>query len=257
MAPPEVVSTNPCPLVQAFKERPILFSAPMVRALLEGTKTQTRRVVKNTITEDRKWVGGGAIQRGDEWFSLRDAPVLCPYGQPGDRLWVRETWRHRGIGEDGHADRGGYVYRATENVNGPAERWIPSIHMLRAASRIDLEVTGVRVERLQDISEADAIAEGCEAEPFPGPWWQGYKRTPDGELVHQQATGESPPDWMVEPHRMRDMSNLNRSARDAFQTLWGQINGPDSWTSNRWVWVIAFRRLVSGNSSSINRKATQ
>ncbi len=296
MAPPEVVSTKPCPLVPALRERPILFSAPMVRAVLDGTKTQTRRVVKlpheNPLGkwEALPWGGpnGGRTRSGETLPAQmvighsRTGDILgCPYGQPGDRLWVREThfafgrWETRYSAkkrrdewhfvdmtlECGHA----YLYDADhprpqplagKRDGGVTPKWWkrPAIFMPRAASRIALEVAGVRVERLQEISETDAVAEGCKAEPFPGPWWQGYKRMPDGELVHQQATGESPPDWMVEPHRMRDMSSLNRSAKDAFQTLWGQINGPDSWTSNPWVWVIAFQRLASQHLSSINGK---
>ncbi|WP_422097528.1 hypothetical protein [Variovorax sp.] len=256
MAPPEVVTTKPCPLVPAFKERPILFSAPMVRALLDGSKTQTRRVVKPP--RGYRWLdlaAGSMVNTGGH--KMHRSGLTAPYGQPGDRLWVRETFQplfaqgfdhHTTDWETGKGYACGYPATAgrVEWIDGDdniTSRCKPAIHMPRWASRIDLEVLGVRVEHLQDISEADAIAEGCKAEPFPGPWWQGYKRMPDGELVHQQATGESPPDWMVEPHRMRDMSALNRSAKDAFRTLWGQINGPDSWAPNPWVWVIAFRRL--------------
>jgi len=214
MAPPEVVTTKPCPLVPAFKERPILFSAPMVRALLDGTKTQTRRVVKPP--RGYRWLdlaAGTMVNTGGHKMHRSD--LTAPYGQLGDRLWVRETWRHRGIGEDGRAERGGYVYRATENVDGSAERWIPSIHMLRAASRIDLEVTGVRVERLQDISEADARAEGArECDPVSG----------------------------------REVLLAGPSQRGSFvlhyRDIWEQINGAESWAANPWVWVVTFGRLV-------------
>lgn len=144
-----------------MKERPILFSAPMVRALLDGRKTQTRRVVKPQPTATREeairtYGKGGTFILEAGFFGVR-----CPYGQLGDRLWVRETWG---------ACAGSPVYRADDNATCPdGGRWKPSIHMPRWASRITLEVTGVRVERLQDISEEDAIAEGVP-EQRGDPW---------------------------------------------------------------------------------------
>ena len=132
-------------------DRPILFSAPMVRALLAGTKTQTRRVCKLDV------------RSGMPEPELASLLRCCPYGVPGDRLWVRETWAPLTVG---------YAYRADPVWNAPpADRWHPSIHMPRAASRITLEVTGVRVERLQDISEADVIAEGCPRQMLYGTGW--------------------------------------------------------------------------------------
>lgn len=138
-----------------MKERPILFSGPMVRAILDGRKTQTRRIVKPQPTNDyvtfmplsSELVGvtkhGGPIDnRG--WLH-------CPYGKTGDRLWVRETWC---------PDVEPYTFRYKADGGEPLERWRPSIHMPRWASRITLEVVSVRVERLQDISEEDALAEG-------------------------------------------------------------------------------------------------
>jgi hypothetical protein len=114
--------------------------------------------------------------------------------------------------------------------------------MPRWASRITLEVTGVRVERLQEITEADAMAEGVKPKPW-GPWWQGYKDMGDLGLVHQESPGDTPPEWMIEPKRMQDFPWLNRSARAEFKVLWGSINGADSWTANPWAWAIEFRRL--------------
>lgn len=224
MAPPEMVSTVPFP--PAVKERPILFSAPMVRALLDGSKTQTRRVVKPVI-HCPEWghavgrVGGawrygspaalGLRERGDHWSVVLEGDVLqrmctqeaygwgagsgCPYGQPGDRLWVRETWAPLTIG---HAYCADPVWNSS-----PSGRWHPSIHMPRAASRIDLEITGVRVERLQNISEADAKAEGC-----PG-------LAPMGFCL----------------------------SRIEYRELWEAINGPGSWAANPWVWVVEFRKV--------------
>jgi hypothetical protein len=122
------------------KERGILFSAPMVRAILEGRKTQTRRVVKNQVRRDG---------------------YTCPYGKPGDVLWVRETWcgdRFNGVG-----------YRATDAQSGP---WKPSIFMPRWASRITLEITDVQVERVHDINECDIVAEGI---PFPTDRYVSYE----------------------------------------------------------------------------------
>lgn len=179
-------------------DRPILFSGAMVRALLAGTKTQTRRVVK----PDGKY-------RLDLVAPADGGPSRCPYGAPGDRLWVRETWNTF----EGWA---GYFYAADDHSFGigadddpdhiaeHAVRWRPSIHMPRAVSRITLEITAVRVERLQDISEADAWAEGIP-----------------GDLLHR-AQGWAP---------------------RAYQFLWEQINGPGSWDANPWVWVVEFRRV--------------
>lgn len=185
-----------------MKERPILFSAPMVRALLAGTKTQTRRIVK---ARDLEWM--------DVHQGLRepDNAERCPYGQPGDRLWVRENFARI----DGqtrpwietdyqatytHGDRLG-------DTLGIKKRWTPSIRMPRHASRITLQITSVRVERLQGISEADAIAEGV----------RNSLHLPGG-----------------------------RFARENFGHLWWTINGDGSWESNPWVWVIEFKRVEGG-----------
>jgi len=202
-----------------MKERPILFSAPMVRAILAGAKTQTRRVVKPQPEAEHGgepyWFVGGyrAWTYRDTQDVLRQGGSVlpCPYGQPGDRLWVRETWSHDAISLDAcraaHEDLMGGMsygpyYRATE-VAPDTLVWRPSIHMPRWASRILLEVDSVRVERLQAISRGDAMAEGC---PFPN-----------------MAAGPNPLDW--------------------FKGLWTDLNGPDSWTANHWVWVINFKRL--------------
>jgi hypothetical protein len=181
-----------------MKERPILFSAPMVRALLDGSKTQTRRVAKLTdaahVKEPR---GHRRWHPGDPAASL-----ACPYGQPGDRLWVRETWI-----DASSALHSCVIYRADGNDQACGQPWKPSIFMPRWASRITLEITAVRCERLQDISEADAMADGA-------PW------TP--------CTYEHP-DWT--PYRL------------GYCKLWESINGPDSWSANPWVWVIEFKKV--------------
>jgi hypothetical protein len=182
------------------KERPILFSGPMVRAILAGRKTQTRRIVKN-----QEWYN----LKGDYGDRLRGVD-RCPYGHPGERLWVRETW-FCATGEPGPAL---CHYQADGDRPEFKGLWKPSIHMFRWASRITLEITGVRVERLQDISEADAIAEGIAKHSDQ---WIDY---PAGK----SAAGWSDP-------------------RKSFTSLWQSINGGDSWNANPWVWVVEFRKL--------------
>lgn len=203
-------------------ERPILFSAPMVRAILAGTKTQTRRVLKQAtgpslsvgIDDEVPGVAELSWLYGDgPGYDVHEAikRVPCPYGKPGDRLWVREA--HSILTTDPHGEMQIVSYRATDDeCNGP---WKPSIHMPRWASRITLEVTDVRVERLKDISEADAAAEGVifNGHHRSNPW------SSDG-LRH----------WLT--------------ARDAYADLWRDINGEDSWDANPWVWVVEFKRVT-------------
>ena len=202
-----------------MKERPILFSSPMVRAILEGRKTQTRRTVKPQPVK----LSGPNL---DGLWSDTVLPVVryfaCPYGVPGDRLWVRETWCawdtteediecdevegnvaslvERGIG------RYHVTYRA--DPNRYANKWRPSIFMPRWASRITLEIEAVRVERLQEISEDDALKEGVST------------------MVRIGGV------------------EFESTARLEFGKLWESINGPGSWDANPWVWVIQFRRVT-------------
>lgn len=207
-----------------MKERPILFSGAMVRAILDGRKTQTRRVCKARGVD---FIGSGGrsgadwndpdcwgYEAGDgEWYVLSRSPsngmrsIVCPYGQPGDRLWVRETWN---LIEAVFGGTTRPVYRASPETytQYPGIAWRPSIFMPRWASRITLEVVGVRVERVQDIDDADAYAEGME--PLADEW------------VHSGA-----------------------SARDLFLMLWNEINAKRgySWDSNPWVWVVEFKRI--------------
>ncbi|MCD5326717.1 ASCH domain-containing protein [Chromobacterium piscinae] len=209
-----------------IKERPILFSGDMVCALLAGAKTQTRRIIKPQpdVTEERlreldAWIDGFTLsQQVDGAWQHGFINAQCPYGEPGNRLWVRETWRKVGA-ECGCSEApcgcpkpGDIVYRATQD-DGDC-KWRPSIHMQRAACRILLEITDVRVEQLQDISEADAIAEGCEAKPCD----------------HKRQSCE-------------DIGCYGPTAAGAFHWLWNQLNGPDSWNANPWVWVIEFKRV--------------
>lgn len=196
-----------------MKERPILFNGPMVRALLDGSKTQTRRVVK----PQPDWVNpdasvGNALTVAKIGKRVGMANRICSYGQPGSRLWVRETWAAphaydhlppRMIPQDARIH-----YAATEDRGGLL--WRPSIHMPRWASRITLEVTGVRVERLQEISEADAMAEG----------------------VAETA---------------KHLQGLSACLEHcyAYQDLWESINGPGSWDENPWVWVVEFKNIAT------------
>lgn len=275
-----------------MKERPILFSGPMVRAILDCSKTQTRRIIKPQpssshwerlngykLLQNMMEVAGGdyclrhqhtVIGIKDNTF--RDDPryFLCPYGKPGDRLWVREHWGYHGMStrwgggrpEENHATvkyhadgvirkipfaSSEEMHEATpdQNLKYPSnwedmdpeeqdyvkddllnawwkrKRSIPSIHMYRWASRIDLEVTRVKVERLQDISEDDAFAEGIDE---------------DGEvfgiaqnILDNQIQGST--------HDIPDSS----PAKAEFRHLWNSING--NWDDNPWVWVVSFKKL--------------
>lgn len=190
-------------------ERPMLMSAPMVRAILAGTKTQTRRIVKPQPTG---FIGGpgvimpngapAALIPMDDTVEPFGRQIICPYGQPGDQLWVREAWARTTV-----CGTEMIVYREGDNRTDYGGPWKPGIHLFRKDSRITLEITGVRVERLQDISEEDAEAEGI-----------GFLRSiPDADET--------------------------LTARELFECLWESINGADSWAANPWVWVIEFRRV--------------
>lgn len=189
------------------KARPILFSTPMVQALLAGRKTQTRRIVKEKqiafvkcdITGEKLWFDDS--KKGQE-------RIKCPYGKPGDLLWVRETWAIEKRKEKR------IVYKARMN-DFPIQddRWRPSIHMPKAAARIWLLISEVRVERLQDITEADAKAEGIfPVDTMLGTEWFDY----DGDGI-----------TYIKPV-------------SSFMTLWASINGWGSVAQNPYVWVVSF-----------------
>lgn len=260
-------------------DRPIIFSAPMVRALLDGRKTQTRRVLKPWPGMQSGWLTMESLHRAPTCYLCEvnghlgaqmqhplagttqvygDVDPMSPLGwvrlpyAPGDRLYVREHWRTASAYDDlAPSEMGGEEpvrYEAdaswqTWGWGAPLRshgRFRQGMHMPRWASRLTLTVTEIRVQRLQEISEADAMAEGCEAYRFPGPWWQGYRDMGDGDLLHQQVVGDEPPDWMIEPHRMRDHTHLNRSAVDIFAGLWNSLHGPDAWGANPWVVAMTF-----------------
>jgi hypothetical protein len=213
------------------KERPIIFSAESVRAILAGRKTQTRRLVRlpegvNNVRGfvDRvKW--GGYDGAGPHGI------IMCPHAI-GDLLWVRETWAHVS------GNNGNPAYRA----DGESEtaRWKSSMFMPRWASRIDLEITDVRVQRLYGISEDDARAEGFETW-MDGPWWACMRK--DGSAFD---VGVEPDDEM-----RRDLVAVVESprstvatARKMFARAWDAINGKRAtWASNPWVWAITFSRV--------------
>lgn len=195
-------------------ERGMIFNAEMVRAILDGRKTQTRRTVKLQPDED-----GLAKVTNGPWVDTSERNYRCPFGDVGDRIWVRETWAEAGASAPNlklyRANYPEHVPSHYENVPPANEiRWTPSIHMPRWASRILLEITDVRVERLNAINERDAQAEGVGK--LRGGFWQHYQ-----------------PGWTQ--HQL--------SARGSFVTLWKSIYGEESWNSNPWVWVVEFKRI--------------
>lgn len=205
-----------------MQTKPILFNGEMVRAILDGRKTQTRRVIKNRsncpdfYAYEPSFSYPYCFRRADaRWDSFKTIEELtakyCPLGQIGDRLWVRETWAispYHPATYDGPA----YFYRADyQPMSDVAIKWKPSIHMPREVSRLTLEVVDVRVERIQDISEKDAIAEGIEA---IGHGWKNYKKP------------NSPP-WCTPTY--------------SFKSLWDSVY--KTWEQNQWVWAIKFKRV--------------
>jgi hypothetical protein len=210
-----------------IKERPILFSGPMVRAILEGQKTQTRRIAKG-----ERWII--AIQDTAPADSLGQ---VCPYGAPGERLWVRENFRAKSWSADGGWGEIEYQAGGALLIDGapwsfadaypekhPADRWRPARFMPRWASRLLLQIESVKVERLNDISEADAIAEGISPLSSPAGWWAGSERK--GQV-------EGFP-----------------TAKDAYSDLWDKINGDRAnWASNPWVWVVEFKKVEAPHAN--------
>jgi hypothetical protein len=220
-----------------MSDSPILFSAEMVRAILDGRKTQTRRVMKVQPWPDATvevgpyhphWIDrNGESQPGPSTFGAvwdhqdivngGDTGLRCPYGAPGDLLWVREGFAVQPeLWADNHGPQP--IHYTADQVIGfagkPDQRQIedyrskPSIHMPRWASRITLRITDIRVERLQDITEDDARAEGCD------------------------------------PARWIDETDVGMEGyREGFARLWNKINGPGAWDANPWVWVISFERV--------------
>lgn len=230
-----------------MSERPILFSGPMVRAILDGRKTQTRRVVKPQPPIRM------TAPTGYE-FSVAGHDYMCPYGKTGDRLWLRETWKYDNWTEDGEpfvryksdntvllkdfpdewVDKVEDIWanlseRSNIKIDGVARdrRWRPSIHMPRWASRINLEITGVRVERLNDISRDDAVAEGVD--------WKSCPKYQSMENFQAQR--------MAEKMGKYGVLSLTIDYVGGYQKIWESINGPGSWDANPWAWVVEFKRV--------------
>jgi len=256
-----------------MKERPILFTGPMVRAILDGSKKQTRRIMKpqpeptpsdypgraghwwpSNIVQSMVHVEQELQNKHGGWGGF--CPDVCPHGQIGDRLWVREAHQYYNWTDDGapciryQAD-GGVAWpivpgeKADEveeiwadlslpgnwDIDNHARdrKWRPSIHMPRWASRVLLEIVSVRVERLQDISEVDAIAEG--ATHIRSKAWD-REHFPEWRYLFEEAVaaGVKPP--------------IGPSPAQAYEKLWESINGAGSWDANPWVWVVEFKRVA-------------
>lgn len=239
------------------KERPILFAAEMVRAILAGTKTQTRRVVKpqppcgtNGASPMTSRTGSFECRETGSWKWLRFAPMKegesngelsshaellstgrCPFGVPGDRLWVREAWsivtgsyvphlEYRADGQERVWDLDEFPPEFPKADDWRPGKWRPSIHMPRWASRITLEITGVRVERLRDITEADAMAEGVAP----------YRCPAADALMNAVGGGMKPCPYT-----------------SGFANLWNSIAKPgETWDANPWVWVVEFKQINGG-----------
>lgn len=208
-----------------IKERPILFSTSMVEAILAGYKTQTRRNVKA-----RSWVVD--VDNGVPYEMTEDdlQPITCPYGKVGDILWVRETWQETTWLHPSNEEFG-YIYKASENgreweANDPEWKWKPSLFMPRQACRLFLEITAIRAEKLCKLTLGDALAEGVDI--FKNGHWYivPVKITGQQKCTYQTDV----PEW-------------------AFQQLWENINGSESWGVNPYVWVVEFKVLENYNQS--------
>ncbi|MER3009167.1 hypothetical protein ABTW51_09225 [Serratia nematodiphila] len=228
-----------------MKERPVIFNSEMVRAILDGRKTQTRRVIANVGHDNCLPLQKRTKTKDGIYTHVMDAHIygLCPFGMIGNRIWVRETWSDVNLeGAPAVAYRaddevydlmeneslldedGAFNYQDTrvskyqfatwhsDLISGTEGNWRPSIHMPRWASRITLEITAVRVERLNDISEEDAKAEGV-----------------------------APSQHIITP--------TEALYRVGFLKLWQSIYGEESWRANPWVWVIEFRRVGGSDAS--------
>lgn len=214
-----------------MKERRIIFKDEMIRAILDVRKTQTRRLVKSPrgypqyshcdpfVMPPAVWWWNGKHQR----VGVRQE---CPFGQLGDQMWVGEKWHGPCQWGEFH---GKFIYRADKpsewptNIRPPnVAAWKPSINMPRFISRITLEITGVRVERLQKINDADAIAEGVEGHYIEDDWyWRNYLLTDEDAAVLPMLT----------------------CPKESFCSLWESTYGKASWEANPWVWVIEFKRV--------------
>ena len=225
-----------------MKARPIIMSAHQVRGILDGRVTQTRRVVKPQPAFGCRYAINGAGARA---LHLSDVPgrefvpptarsldhhLTCPFGTVGDTLWVRETWCPRSNGLLRMETIQRPFYRASADAKPTFWPWRPSIHMPRWASRITLEILDVRVERIQEITDNDAKAEGAR-------WFEDIPVGGIGTGSQARWSCGDPP----------STDHCLGTARYAFANAYNALNGPDAWTNNLWVWALAFK-CVGGRS---------
>lgn len=209
-------------------EKPLLCNAEMVRAILDGRKTNTRRPMEPQPDGKLEVLGGCDDFMLGGTHGKKSSVWRCPFGKPGDRLWVRECFavvphvNDNGSKHKAKGDGTGVTWRADWNGNPSGFKWKPSIHMPRWASRINLEITDVRVERVQEISKEDAIAEGIESQP------RRYGKDLDWKYYGK---------WL-EKHNQWSSCPIN-----SFESLWNAIYGVNAWDLNPWVWVVAFKKV--------------
>ncbi len=208
---------TPNPMLAEALVKPILFSTTMIQAILQGRKTQTRRIIKSKLPIGTKWFGVVGDELCYRIVDQKSVNTLCkcPYGSVGDVLWVRESYTQNGLEyyrykADFKEGEGKFTNKLVpEKLRN---KWKPSIHMPKKACRIFLEITDIKIERLQDISEEDAIKEGITMnnKPFEGWYW------------------------------LENIYNTD-SAEYAYECLWKSINGEKSWEQNLFVWVVTFK----------------
>lgn len=238
-------------------ERPIPFNTPMVQALLDGRKTQTRRLngLDQINEAPNDWAVMAHNSESPYWnFVHRTKTAIhgggivsikCPYGTPGDRLWVRETFA---LWREGFDRRGHVIYRADmkdkdgEDFSRPdlmgSSKWYPSIHMKRGYSRLTLEISEIRVQRLQEISEEDAKAEGItRRDPLPDDYGRNLPCSHCGQRKSQHV-------GTVRVCFGSHGEIFNSGTfKGGFYWLWESINGPGSWAANPWVWCVSFKKV--------------
>lgn len=217
-------------------DRPIIFSAPMVRALLDGRKSQTRRVLRKPSWAQSKGWPEGVMNEQDldgtlSWFCEKTGCLArLPIPQPRDRLYVREAFNQSGLAWPSLGKGLGRLHYRADPDHGWQDywgKWRPSIHMPRWASRLTLTVTDVRMQRLQEISETDAKDEGLATVTKDGNLWKWGIADSDG-LPGNDDHGWHWREWEVDP-------------RAAFKRLWNSLHGPDAWDANPWVVAVSFQ----------------
>lgn len=240
------------------KEHPILFKPEMVRAILEGRKTMTRRVVKpqpenveyccTCIKVKHFYIPKNPKPLSKYEPTHKVLTIKCPYGQIGDHLWVREAWgiyQRSDCMPSGKPYDGAYIYRATDTIPDIPDyaivkkfKWHPSIHMPRKFSRVTLEITDIKVERIQDITEEDAIKEGIEGEEYDQTIVLKDYSNKDSK---NKFDGQWFQSWSEDLGNYIDEDEI---CKISFHTLWDSLNGKKyPWASNPWVWCLEFKKL--------------